>query len=66
MVEKGHDESLGARPLRRAIEHFLEDALAEELLRGKFDDADIIEVGVCGDELKFSAKSASKKTAEKS
>ncbi|MFT5239186.1 MAG: ATP-dependent Clp protease ATP-binding subunit ClpC [Candidatus Promineifilaceae bacterium] len=66
LVEKGHDESLGARPLRRAIEHFLEDALAEELLRGKFDDADIIEVGVCGDELKFSAKSASKKTAEKS
>jgi ATP-dependent Clp protease ATP-binding subunit ClpC len=66
LVEKGHDEALGARPLRRAIEHFLEDALAEDLLRGKFDDADIIDVGVSGDELKFSPKSATKKTAEKS
>ncbi|MDE0839665.1 MAG: ATP-dependent Clp protease ATP-binding subunit, partial [Kiritimatiellae bacterium] len=65
LVEKGHDEALGARPLRRAIEHFLEDALAEDLLRGKFDDADIIDVGVNGDELKFSSKSATKKTAEK-
>jgi len=34
LVNKGFDPALGARPLRRAIERFLEDPLAEELLRG--------------------------------
>ena len=35
LVEKGFDEKFGARPLRRSIERYLEDPLAEELLRGK-------------------------------
>ncbi len=34
LVDKGFDAALGARPLRRAVERFLEDPLAEELLRG--------------------------------
>src|SRR5262249_11109296 len=34
--EKGTNKEFGARPLRRAIEHLLEDPLAEELLRGSF------------------------------
>ena len=34
LIEKGYDEKLGARPLRRAVEKFLEDTLAEELLSG--------------------------------
>jgi ATP-dependent Clp protease ATP-binding subunit ClpC len=34
LVNKGFDPSLGARPLRRTVERFLEDPLAEELLRG--------------------------------
>jgi len=36
LIEKGTSLDYGARPLRRAIEGFLEDPLAEELLRGKF------------------------------
>ncbi len=36
LVEKGTDEKFGARPLRRAIEQYLEDALSEKLLRGEF------------------------------
>jgi len=36
LIEKGTDEKFGARPLRRAIEHHLEDALSERLLRGEF------------------------------
>jgi ATP-dependent Clp protease ATP-binding subunit ClpC len=36
LIEKGTDEKFGARPLRRAIEHHLEDALSEKLLRGEF------------------------------
>ena len=34
LLTKGYDESLGARPLRRAVEHYLEDPLADALLRG--------------------------------
>ncbi len=36
LIEKGTDEKFGARPLRRAIEQYLEDALSEKLLRGEF------------------------------
>jgi len=36
LIEKGTDEKFGARPLRRAIEHHLEDALSEKMLRGDF------------------------------
>ena len=36
LIEHGTDEKFGARPLRRAIEHFLEDALSESMLRGEF------------------------------
>src|SRR5262249_8319988 len=40
--EKGTNKEFGARPLRRAIEHLLEDPLAEELLRGSFQGKDTI------------------------
>jgi ATP-dependent Clp protease ATP-binding subunit ClpC len=36
----------GARPLRRAIENFVEDPLSEELLKGEFDGKDLIQVDV--------------------
>ena len=39
----------GARPLRRAIEHHLEDPMAEDLLRGTFDGKDTITVKTIGD-----------------
>lgn len=38
LVEKGFDEKFGARPLRRAIQKFVEDPLAEEILRGSFKE----------------------------
>jgi ATP-dependent Clp protease ATP-binding subunit ClpC len=34
LIEKGYDEKLGARPLKRAVEKYIEDALAEAILRG--------------------------------
>ncbi|GBD07016.1 Negative regulator of genetic competence ClpC/MecB [bacterium HR21] len=34
LVDKGFDEKFGARPLRRALQRYLEDPLAEEILRG--------------------------------
>ncbi|MCO6438718.1 MAG: ATP-dependent Clp protease ATP-binding subunit [Phycisphaerae bacterium] len=36
LIDIGTDEKFGARPLRRAIEHHLEDALSEAMLRGEF------------------------------
>lgn len=36
LIDKGYNQEFGARPLRRAIEHLLEDPLSEELLRGGF------------------------------
>ncbi len=39
LIEKGHHEDYGARPLRRAIERYIEDPLAEDLLRSEADPA---------------------------
>ncbi len=38
IADKGFDPKFGARPLRRAIQHYVEDPLAEEILRGSFKD----------------------------
>ncbi len=42
IVKNGFDPSNGARPLRRALQRYLEDPLSEDLLKGKFKDGDII------------------------
>ena len=46
LIEKGSNLDFGARPLRRAIENFVEDPLSEELLKGKFQGKDTITVTV--------------------
>ncbi|MHC4063340.1 MAG: ATP-dependent Clp protease ATP-binding subunit [Planctomycetota bacterium] len=38
LIDKGTDEKFGARPLRRAIEHHVEDPLSEHMLRGEYAD----------------------------
>jgi ATP-dependent Clp protease ATP-binding subunit ClpC len=38
LVDKGFDEKFGARPLKRAIQKYVEDPLAEEILRGSFKE----------------------------
>jgi ATP-dependent Clp protease ATP-binding subunit ClpC len=42
LAEKGFDEKYGARPLRRTIQRFVEDPIAEEVLRGGFPDGSTI------------------------
>jgi ATP-dependent Clp protease ATP-binding subunit ClpC len=44
LIKKGSNTDYGARPLRRAIESFIEDPLAEELLKGEFNGKDTIRV----------------------
>ncbi|MBA4136472.1 MAG: NDP-hexose 4-ketoreductase [Opitutus sp.] len=56
LIEKGYDEKYGARPLRRAVEHFLEDPLAEAMLRGDVKEGDPILVVRNGDKLEFKQK----------
>jgi ATP-dependent Clp protease ATP-binding subunit ClpC len=57
LIEKGYDEKYGARPLRRAVEHYLEDPLAEALLRGEVKEGEPILVVRNGDKLEFKAQS---------
>ncbi len=58
LVEKGNDPMYGARPMRRAVERYLEDPLAEEILRGSLHDNDPIEVSVEDGKLTFKQKAA--------
>jgi ATP-dependent Clp protease ATP-binding subunit ClpC len=42
LINHGYDATLGARPLRRAIQRYIEDPLSESLLRGKLNNGDAI------------------------
>jgi len=50
LVNHGHDEHFGARPLKRAIQRYVEDPLSEKLLMGEFSRGDEIEVAVSATE----------------
>src|SRR5947199_259934 len=45
LVDRGYDEHFGARPLKRAIQKYVEDPLSEKILVGEFARGDEIEVG---------------------
>ena len=44
IAEKGFDINFGARPLKRAIQKYLEDPIAEEILKGDISDGDVLEI----------------------
>src|SRR5690606_2125842 len=44
IAERGFDQKYGARPLRRAIQKYIEDPLAEELLENKHPEGSIIKI----------------------
>lgn len=46
LIDKGYNPEFGARPLRRAIEHYIEDPLSEAMLRGEFKDKNLIKLDV--------------------
>jgi ATP-dependent Clp protease ATP-binding subunit ClpC len=58
LVTKGYDPTYGARPMRRAVERYLEDPLAEERLRGSIVDGEPVNITAEGDKLVFSQKAA--------
>ena len=54
LIDKGYNPEFGARPLRRAIEHYIEDPLSEAVLVGKFKGKNLIKIDVQDEEhLKF-------------
>ena len=42
IVDKGYDEKFGARPLKRAIQKYIEDPLAEEIINTHLSEGDMI------------------------
>jgi len=53
LVRHGYDEKFGARPLKRAIQRYIEDPLSEKILLGEFSKGDEIEVDVSADNEKL-------------
>jgi ATP-dependent Clp protease ATP-binding subunit ClpC len=57
LVEKGYDPTYGARPMRRSVERFLEDPLAEEILKGNLHEGEPVQVTVDNGKLLFTQAS---------
>ena len=62
IIDKGYDPDFGARPLRRALEHLIEDHISEELLRGAYKGKDTITVSVKEDHLYFESSASGTET----
>ena len=56
LVDAGYDPVYGARPLKRAIQRYVENPLAQALLAGEFIPGQQVDVTLAGDKLEFVAK----------
>jgi len=56
LLEKGHDPTYGARPMRRAVEKYLEDPMAEEIIRGDLLEGEKTVISAKNDKLVFTQK----------
>lgn len=67
LAEKGYDQQFGARPLNRAIQKYLEDPVAEEILKGEVEEGGIIlaDYEGTGDVLTIKTKKAKASSREK-
>jgi len=63
LIEKGYDPTYGARPMRRAVEKYLEDPMAEEILRGTIKPGDSVTVKRDGEKLAFAIDSSKAEAA---
>jgi ATP-dependent Clp protease ATP-binding subunit ClpC len=66
IAEKGFDANFGARPLKRAIQKYLEDPIAEEILKGDLHEGDTLEIDIDTEtkELKILDKPKTRKNKE--
>jgi ATP-dependent Clp protease ATP-binding subunit ClpC len=56
LLKEGYEPAYGARPLRRAIQRYVENPLSSRILQGEIKDGETVVVGVSGDVLNFSTK----------
>ena len=61
LLDKGHDPTYGARPMRRSVEKYLEDPMAEEIIRGDLREGETISISAEDDQLVFTQKKAEPK-----
>ena len=68
IADKGYDQQFGARPLHRAIQKYLEDPLAEEILNMQIKEGDVLIADLDKEamKIKFTLKGSSQKKSEKS
>lgn len=64
IAEKGFDPNFGARPLKRAIQKYIEDPLAEEIINAKLKEGDSIMVSLVDNEIKIKITKPKKKKSE--
>ncbi|HET6701007.1 MAG TPA: AAA family ATPase, partial [Gemmatimonadaceae bacterium] len=62
LAKQGYDENFGARPLKRAIQRFVEDPLSEKILTGEFSRGDEVEVDMAADGTKLDFRVLAKTT----
>ncbi len=66
IADKGFDKQYGARPLKRAIQKYIEDALAEEIIKSNVHEGDTITLDVGKDDSKLDVKISTSNEAKKS
>jgi ATP-dependent Clp protease ATP-binding subunit ClpC len=64
LVRKGYDPVFGARPLRRAIQKYVENPISTKILQGEFKEGDTVAVSLQEDELSFAAVKTAKARAK--
>src|SRR5687767_14286373 len=62
LAKQGYDENFGARPLKRAIQRFIEDPLSEKILTAEFSRGDEVEVDMAADGTKLDFRVLAKTT----
>jgi len=60
--KQGYDEAYGARPLARAIQHYVEDTIADEILNENINEGDIINIGFDSDNEQITIKGSKPKS----
>lgn len=58
LAKTGFDPTFGARPLRRAVQRYVENVLARDILAGKFTEGDSVDVDIADDALTFTKQKA--------
>jgi len=56
LVQKGYDPEYGARPLRRAIQKYIEDPLSLKMIEGGISEGSTIEISMADDEVAFNIR----------